>query len=160
MLAALEEQRASVSQAVELNMGQDQETMPPAEANHSPIIPQVWSLQPLHEVSEPLTQAGTCCEAVADAGHIGGAESIYFSGHWARCGARPRNNASNKGKHLVIIPQVWSLQPLYEVPKPITQPGMRQIVVKQQHMLAALEERRAFASHSIEVSIEQKLESV
>ena len=37
---------------------------------------------------------------------------------------------------------------------------MRQIVVKQQHMLAALEERRAFASHSIEVSIEQKLEAV
>ena len=81
MLAALEERRASTSQAIEPDVGQDHETMPPAEANHLPIVPQVCSLQPLHEVPENLTQAGTCCDAVADAGHIGGAESIYFSGH-------------------------------------------------------------------------------
>ena len=37
MLAALEEQRASVSQAVEPNVEQDQETTPPAEANQLPI---------------------------------------------------------------------------------------------------------------------------
>jgi len=41
MLAALEEQRASVSQAIEPNREQDHETMPPAEANHLPIVPQV-----------------------------------------------------------------------------------------------------------------------
>ena len=33
-------------------------------------------------------------------------------------------------------------------------------VVKRQHMPAVLEERRAYASHSIEPSIEQKLEAV